>query len=308
MKKSQKTYRCKVCRQPTAIYLREHRLALCKDDYIAWFERQVARTIRQFKMFGPRDRILVGVSGGKDSLTVWLVLNRLGYQADGVFLDLGIPDFSELSYLKGRDFAAIHGLKFQRLFLKDLIGLVLPDLEKKTRKVCSLCGSIKRALFNKLAKEMGYQVVVTGHNLDDEASSLLSNVINWSLKYLARKYPVLPEGAGFVRKAKPLCRSSVREIRLYAELNDIDFLADPCPFSENATRLTYAEEMDRLEEVFPGTKRRFYLEYLRKAYPIFHRDVDHFMERPLVTCSRCQEPAVNDPCLICRLRAEAGLS
>ncbi|WP_456433384.1 ATP-binding protein [Thermosulfuriphilus sp.] len=301
-----KTYKCKICRQETAIYLREHRLALCRGHYIAWFERYVSRTINQFKMFRRQDRILVGVSGGKDSLTVWLVLNRLGYQADGFFLDLGIPDFSELSYFKGRDFAAVHGLKFQRLSMKDLIGVCLPDLERKTRKVCSLCGAVKRALFNKLAKEMGYQVIVTGHNLDDEASSLLSNVVNWSLKYLARKYPVLPEGGGFVRKAKPLCRSSVKEIRLYAELNDIDYLADPCPFSENATRLVYAEEMERLEEAFPGAKRRFYIEYLRKAYPVFHKEMERFMEKPLTTCSRCQEPAVNDPCLICRIKAEAS--
>ncbi len=256
-------------------------------------------------MFRRQDQILVGVSGGKDSLTLWQGLVALGYQADGIFIDLGIEDFSLPSRRIAENFAEKIGRPLHIISMKKELGFTIPDLKVRTQKYCSLCGSVKRYFLNHLARRMGYQVLVTGHNLDDEASSLLGNVINWHLKYLARKYPVLPEGHGFVRKAKPLCRFTAFEIREYAKRKGIEYLEDRCPLSPEATRLVYAEIMDQLEKKMPGTKLRFYLDYIRKAYPIFHEKMEDFLDKPLITCELCGEPAVSSPCFVCRLKEEA---
>ena len=256
-------------------------------------------------MFGKSSKILVAVSGGKDSLVLWQVLSNLGYQADGVFIDLNIEDFSLPSRRLAENMAETLGRPLHVASLKEEVGISIGDLKSRTKKYCSLCGSIKRYFLNRVARLKGYDVLVTGHNLDDEASSLLSNVVNWQLKYLARKYPVLPEGQGFVRKAKPLCRVTAWEIKEYARRRKIEFLEERCPFSPEATRLVYAALMDDLERQMPGTKIRFYMDYLNKAYPIFHAKMEEFMERPLIQCASCGEPAVSSPCLVCKLREEA---
>jgi len=198
-------------------------------------------------MFGPRDKILAAISGGKDSLVLWQALLSLGYQVDGLFIDLGIEDFSPPSRRVAENFAERLKRPLHVVSLKKELGLSVPDLKSRTQKYCSLCGSLKRYFLNREARRLGYRVLVTGHNLDDEASSLLSNVINWQLKYLARKYPVLPEGNGFVRKAKPLCRFTGFEIQEYARRKKIEYLEESCPLSPEATRLVYADLMDDLE-------------------------------------------------------------
>ncbi|RUM87279.1 MAG: tRNA(Ile)-lysidine synthetase [Thermodesulfatator sp.] len=303
--------RCRLCRpgerrKPAEIYLPAHRLPLCREHFLYWFERHLERTIRSFRMFTREERILVAVSGGKDSLVLWQALTSLGYPADGVFIDLGIEEntFSLLSQRAAEAMARRLGRPLHLLSLRKELGFGIPELRRKTRKICSLCGAVKRQYLNRAAKRLGYEVLVTGHHLDDEASSLLGNLLQWNLKYLAHKYPVLPAERGFVRKAKPLCRHSGKEIQLYAEIRKLPFLPEGCPLAEEARRPFYAQMMEELEEKTPGTKLRFYLDYLRKAYPLLAAHKEEFMDRELLTCENCGEPAVSSPCLLCRLQEE----
>ena len=82
--------RCRKCGQKAVINMRQHRLALCKEHYLEWLPEQAQRFIKKYHMFTPDNRLLVAVSGGKDSLALWDVLWRLGYQADGLYINLGI--------------------------------------------------------------------------------------------------------------------------------------------------------------------------------------------------------------------------
>src|SRR5207244_12883861 len=102
-------------------------------------------------------------------------------------------------------------------------GIDVPAAALATRRVpCSACGLSKRHLFNKAALDGGYDVVATGHNLDDEAAVLFGNVLRWSTEYLGRQRPVLPATAGFARKVKPLIRLGERETAAYCVLRAID--------------------------------------------------------------------------------------
>ncbi len=296
--------RCRICRQKASIFIPHHRLPLCDEHFVSWFENYLRRTIQKFRMFSREARILVAVSGGKDSLVLWKALVKLGYAADGVFIDLGIEDFSFLSRRVVEDFAATLGRKLYVVSLQKELGFGIPALKRRTKKYCSLCGSIKRYFLNWATRKFHYEVLLTGHNLDDEASALLGNVINWSIKYLGRKYPVLPAHSGFPQKAKPLCRFTSFEIQEYAKRQKIKYIKESCPLSSEAKRLVFAEMMDQLEEQMPGTKLRFYLDYLRRAFPIFQEKVEDFLDHKLVTCARCGEPAISSPCFICRLKEE----
>ena len=280
----------------------QHRLALCREDFISWFERYTQRTIEEFKMFTPEDRVLVAVSGGKDSLALWFVLRKLGYRADGFYLHLGIGEYSERSKAKVEEFAKRIDADLISVDLTEEVAGI-PDLKKlSSRTECSLCGMVKRYNFNKVAKEHGYKVLATGHNLDDEASSLFSNVINWNVKYLGRKYPVLEEEEGFVRKVKPFCKFTEKETALYSLLNGIEFLEEECPYSEDASTIFYKEILNQMEEKLPGTKMRFYLEYLRKVYPVFRSEES----RDLQPCKICGEPSPSEICPVCRLKEKVS--
>ncbi len=290
--------KCRLCGKKPVIYMPHHRLALCREHFDSWFLKHLERTVKEFRMFSKDDGILVAVSGGKDSLALWDALLRLGYRADGFYLDLGIGDYSKRSREAVERFAGERGAKLIIRSLSEELGGIPLLVERTGRESCSVCGSVKRYFFNKVAKDHRYAVVVTGHNLDDEASSLLGNLLSWNLKYLGRKHPVLPQEGGFVRKAKPLCRFTEKETALYCLLRGIDYVEEECPFSEGATSIFYKEILNRIEERSPGTKMRFYLEYVRKVLPLFGQDSKESLGR----CRVCGEPSPSEVCTFCSLR------
>ena len=84
--------RCRKCGEKAVLNMRQHKLALCRDHYLEWLPAQTDHAIRHYRMFERREKILVAVSGGKDSLSLWDILWRLGYQADGLYIGLGIDE------------------------------------------------------------------------------------------------------------------------------------------------------------------------------------------------------------------------
>ncbi|WP_029552096.1 TIGR00269 family protein [Thermocrinis jamiesonii] len=296
--------KCVKCAEKAVVYLPHHKLALCKAHYTEWFENRVKKTIKSFKMFSKSDRILVAVSGGKDSLSLWHALWKLGYEADGLYINLGIGEYSELSERKAKAFADKIGRKLYVISLKENIGDIPTLKELQNRPACSVCGTLKRYYMNLNAKELGYSIIATGHNLDDECAVLMGNVLSWNIEYLVRQYPVLEEGNGFVRKVKPLCLITEKESALYAFLSGIDFVEDECPYSVGASSISYKLLMSKIEEESPGTKLRFYLEFIRKVRPLlkFRKDVQ------LKSCKICGEPTTGDVCSVCRLRMKLRTS
>src|SRR5512139_963447 len=84
--------KCRKCREPAVVNMRQHKLPLCAAHFLEWIPEQTQRAIEKYRMFTHTDRVLVAVSGGKDSLGLWDILKRLGYKADGVTLQLGIDE------------------------------------------------------------------------------------------------------------------------------------------------------------------------------------------------------------------------
>ena len=124
---------------------------------------------------------------------MWDMLIEAGYQADGLYIGLGIGEYSDDSGGYVKRFAAERGLHLQVIDLRDEYGYDVPTAAVATGRVpCSACGLSKRRLFDRAALDGGYDVVVTGHNLDDEAAVLFGNTMRWDIDYLARQLPVLP--------------------------------------------------------------------------------------------------------------------
>jgi uncharacterized protein (TIGR00269 family) len=293
--------KCRRCRRSAVIELRRHNAAFCRDCFVHHVRRQVERAIAAHEMFGQQDRILVAVSGGKDSLALWDVLLDLGYRADGLYLGLGIGEYSSRSGVVARAFADARGAALLEVDLAGEYGFDVPTAGRKgSRSTCAVCGLSKRYVFNRAARDHGYDVIATGHNLDDEAATLLGNTLRWQTEYIARQFPVLPEEEGLARKVKPLYRLSELETAAYTFLRGIDYVVEECPLVSGNTQLRYKEAMNQLEATSPGTKAQFFLGYLERAAPLFASQDDAEL-RP---CERCDQPTTGRFCAFCRARAQ----
>lgn len=257
-------------------------------------------------MMNPSDRVLVAVSGGKDSLAVWDILRRLGYEADGLYVGLGIGEYSSESHEIVSQFASQRGWPLSVVDLETDYGFGIEHGSKAAKRTpCSACGLSKRHLFNKAALDGCYDVVVTGHNLDDEAAVLFGNVLRWSSDYLGRQSPVLDAGEGFVKKVKPLVRLTERETAAYCVLSGIDYVVDECPMAAGNKHIRYKEALNEIEEQSPGSKASFYFGFLDRALPHFASEIEED-RRALLSCQSCGSPTTEETCAFCKLSHRAS--
>jgi uncharacterized protein (TIGR00269 family) len=283
------------------IEVRRHNAAFCKDCFLHHCREQVRKTIEEFDMIAKGERVLVAVSGGKDSLGLWDILLDLGYEADGLYLGLGIGDYSQESARTTKAFAERRAAKLVEVDLPTDHGFDVPTAARITDRVpCSACGLSKRHLFNKAALDGGYPVVATGHNLDDEAAVLFGNVLRWEAEYLGRQHPVLPSSPGFARKVKPLVRLGERELAAYCVLTGIDYIVEECPNAVGNKHLGYKEALNAIEVQSPGTKNAFYFGFLARGADRFAGETAARREE-LTPCESCGSPTTGDVCAFCKL-------
>jgi uncharacterized protein (TIGR00269 family) len=318
---------CCACRGPAVIEEPRHRSAWCGPHFVDHVQAQVRKAVdaprtrtwtgddghpgqrpHDGRMFSYDDRILVAVSGGKDSLALWHALLAMGYRADGLYVGLGIGGYSDRSARVCRDFAQRHatprGAVLHEVDLADVYGYTIPAGSRAAeRPTCGVCGLSKRYVFNRVAVDEGYDVMATGHNLDDEAATLLGNTIRWQDGFLARQRPVLAAtGDTQVRKVKPLYRLSEREMAAYCVLAGIDYVVEECPLVEGNTGHELKEALNLLERSSPGIKAQFLFGFL-------DREADHWQPgradrdaADLGACDSCGMPTTTDTCAFCRQR------
>jgi uncharacterized protein (TIGR00269 family) len=291
--------KCRKCGGAAALELRRHNAAFCSPHFLEFFRKQVAEAIQRHRMFSREEQILVAVSGGKDSLALWDVLIEDGYQTAGLYLDLGIFDYSKESKAKCEAFAAARGQTLHIERVAEAVGAPIPVVQQVTRRpTCSACGLSKRYLMNRAALQHGYPVVATGHNLDDEAATLFGSVMHWQTDALPRQSPALASShPKLVRRVKPLFRLSERETAAYAFLRGIDYIVEECPFSRGATSLTHKDVLNRLEEASPGSKAAFFAQFLDQARPAFER----VEAVELQECTSCGQVTTGAICAFCKL-------
>jgi tRNA-5-methyluridine54 2-sulfurtransferase len=280
-------------RRQNANYCGEHFLRMCRD--------QVSKAIEGFGMLQTGERVLVAVSGGKDSLAVWDILRELGYEADGFCIGLGIGDYSGTSTEYAVAFAEARGWPLEVVDLRGAHGFDVPTAAHVTKRVpCSACGLSKRHLFDDAARRGRYDAVATGHNLDDEAAVLFGNVLRWDDEYLGRQLPVLPERHGFPRKIKPLVRLGERETAAWCVLRGIDYQVEECPMAVGNKHLGYKAALNVIEEQSPGSKHAFYFGFLDRAAARFAAGTAQEGDR-LGACGRCGAPTTGEVCAFCKL-------
>ena len=297
-----KRIKCKFCEKDPFIFLKEYRLYLCKEHFVSWIENYVYETIKEYKMFSKKDKLLVCISGGKDSVALLSILNSLRYKVLPFFINLSIENFSEVSLKTVFKLCQILNLPLYIYDIKGYFGFSIKEIAKALGRseFCSICGTLKRYIMEMAARYFNADVIVTGHNLNDETENLFLNVLNWKITYLSRQGPVLREEKGFKRKVKPLFKLREKYLYFYVKVKNLPFVNEKCPYSKGATRYIYRKVLNFIEEKMPGSLLRFYLEFLRKAKPIFEKVVKDQEVQKLRPCLVCSYPTSReDKCLVC---------
>lgn len=273
------------------------RTPMCKEHFIEFFEDKVEQTIHEFDLFSNNSKIAVAASGGKDSTTLLYLIKKLHGNITAIAIDEGIHDYRDKNLDNLKKFCSKENIELKIYSFKDYTGLTLDEALKHFKlSPCHVCGIWRRYLINKAARE--YDVLATGHNLDDEAQSVVMNMMKSNLKILARLGPVSGniKDPKFTSRVKPLYFIHEKEVAVYALLKG--FLTDftECPNAKDSFRSTVRDELNDLEKVRRGSKERIVRGFLNNLDSIISNNKDE-----LSFCSQCQEPTKESICNSCKL-------
>ena len=189
------------------------------------------------------------------------------------------------------------GIEHHIVSFKDMIGKTMDEIASKHDELgeCSYCGVFRRLCLNKKSKELGVDKLVTGHNLDDMAQSILMNFANGDVKKLARLGPHKKIQPGLIPRMFPLRVIPEKEVTLYAILKNMEYHDGECPYSIRAYRGVFRDIIDDLEYRNPGTRHSILSSYdsIREML------LDKFPPVGLNSCRECGEPTSQNICKAC---------
>ncbi|MHC1593034.1 MAG: TIGR00269 family protein [Methermicoccaceae archaeon] len=297
---------CTKCSSRAVLYQPYSGMHLCARHFVLDVERKIKRRLRKSRAVESGDRIAVAISGGKDSSSVLLFLsklleNRRDVELVALAVDEGITDFRVHTLKNARTLAGECEVPLEVVSFEKEYGTTLDMLVGEDKKGCTYCGVMRKRLLNLTARRLGATKLATGHNLDDEAQSVLLNYLKGDTERLCRLSPTRYK-EGLIPRIKPLCDVPERETALYAHLHGIELEYPKCPYAKSPYRAILKRMLNELEYGHPGTKYA-----LLKGY---ERLMELLPREPfeLTRCSVCGEPSVGVVCKACELLVQTPQS
>ena len=290
-------------------------LSISEKRFAEQLERKVKQTISKYKLLSKKDRVAVGISGGKDSTTALYILKKLGYNVKAITIDVLMGKYTEQNLANLKKFCKQIGVKLHIVSFRQTIGCsvcyALASLKSKGHKLksCTVCGVIRRYLLNKQARKIKATAVVTGHNLDDEAQTIFMNLLRntTSLNLRIGPKPGIIRDKKFVPRVKPLFFIPEKDIEKYSKLMNFPVIYGRCPCGIESARSGVRKFLDGYEQLSPGIKQKIVTNFL-KLLPKLKKEFSKrsgkqsgATETKMLHCASCGEPSTQKTCRVCQL-------
>jgi uncharacterized protein (TIGR00269 family) len=295
------TKKCSLCDEPAVIRYRNPERHLCDSHFTEHIRECVIRTIARNNAISPGDRIAVALSGGKDSTALLLLLHRIlpGYpdvSMSAITIDEGIDGYRDETIHAAEELTAHLGVDHCIFTFSDLFGDDLDTLlAGREREACTICGVLRRRALVKAARQLDATKLATGHNLDDEAQSVLMNVLRGDLARMIQDTSAGNPGF-FIPRIKPLSALTEKEIATFLFIQGHFPDLPECPYAGYALRSEVRSILSGLENSYPGTMNRL----IRSKEIIRARIRQAEITGSVRTCQECGDPCSGEICQVCR--------
>jgi uncharacterized protein (TIGR00269 family) len=287
---------------------------LCTNCFINSIEKNISATISKYKMLNPQDKIIVAVSGGKDSLALLLNIYQIQKEKGrskpiiALTIDEGISGYRNKSIESAKNFCNKYNIEHKILRFKDIIGKTLDEIisikkdNSDYQYACNYCATLRRRLLNEGARELGADILAMGHNLTDFAETYLMNILFKRYQIIANQYLFKKENNEirkyFIKKITPLMKIPEEEIYIYSNLKKIDYFPSHCPYREQdpILRKRVLEFIQKCKSFSPEVEFNLLNGFLEISEILYN----NFQRKAYNTCKKCGYPCgTKDLCLYC---------
>jgi uncharacterized protein (TIGR00269 family) len=254
-------------------------------------EARFKNNVQKHKLFSKSDKLVVAVSGGKDSLTaLHLTKSLFPNEVHALAIDEGIEGYRDRTLPYIQRFCKEWNVPLHIYSFKKEFRFTLDEFHEPNP--CSICGVFRRSLINRKSREIG-DVLITGHNLDDEVQSIVMNMIQGDLSRLSRTGWIagVKRDPLFTPRVKPLRNISEKEVTTYWFSNFPDIDMSECPYSSTALRQSVRNTINNFEAKNPGSKKRILNWFDNKVINVPHSTLSR--------CESCGEPTGTEVCEAC---------
>ncbi len=294
--------KCDQC-ENSAVYTRKYSgQKLCSKCFSNSIVRKTAKTISKHKMIKNNELVAVAVSGGKDSLALLKIIHEMSsshnFRIKAITIDEGIPGYRNEALQIVEKFCGELDVEHKVYSYKDLFELTLDEAldmrENEKTSSCSICGTLRRRAIDHAAKDIGADVIATGHNLDDTLQTFVINMVSGDTNKIGWMDP--DTSSNSLRKIKPFCEIYESEIVFYAFTNDIPFQSEPCPHMNEGIRTEIREFLNSLEKQHSGIKNNLYQSVLRVSNIVKETN---YKEKTI--CKKCGNDCTGEICSVCNM-------
>ncbi|RLJ04586.1 MAG: TIGR00269 family protein [Candidatus Aenigmatarchaeota archaeon] len=292
------------CGREAIYYRRYEGRFYCENCLSKQIEKTFKQTIGKYHLLDKKDHVIVAVSGGKDSGSLLYLMSKVfgevrTIKISALIIDEGIKNYRTVGIKKAKELCTDLNIPLHIASFKEEFGKTMDKITKKTDNPCTFCGVFKRYLLNKKTRELGGTKLAVGHNLNDEAESIMMNLIRGDLTRFERlgPKPGLIRNEKFIPRIKPLIKVPEKELMLFAMVNKIPFFKSRCPYSYNNVRRDVMNIINELEEKYPSTKKQivgFYNSIMKK--------MKIEAGGKLKFCKLCGEPTTQEICKACEFK------